>query len=191
MNRKPPRPPAGPPPVARRRLIALTCALAAVSGGLASAALADAPPGTTAVPAAQPQPVVAATLAECVVPALAGERTATFAAEMTTVPPSARMQMRIEVQERQPGEVLFRAIVAPGLSAWRTSEAGVHVYRYVRQVTNLSAPAVYRALVHFRWLDARGAVIRRAERLTPRCVQPAPATASPALADLLSLRARA
>jgi hypothetical protein len=115
--------------------------------------------------------VVDATLAECVVPAGQGERYATFAAEMTAIPGGARMQMRFEVQVRLPGEALFHAIAAPGLNAWRTSDASVHVYRYLRQVTNLTAPAVYRALVHFRWLTPRGAVVRRAERITPRCAQ--------------------
>jgi len=178
VNPKSPRPFGPSPATARRRLTAVAWGLAVLFGGVASAALADAPPAVTAVPASQPQPDVAATLAECVVPGPAGERSATFAAEMTTLPGSARMQMRIEVQERQPGEALFHAIVAPGLSAWRTSDASVHIYKYLRQVTNLGAPASYRALVHFRWLNARGAVIRRAERLTPRCAQPESAPAA-------------
>jgi hypothetical protein len=188
VNRKLRHPPAASAPIARRRPILLACILAAVTGGIASAAaLADSPRTPTAVPASQPQPTVAATLAECVVPAVQGERSATFAAEMTTLPGSVRMQMRIEVQERAAGEALFHTISAPGLSAWRTSEATVHIYKYLRQVTNLAAPAVYRAVVHFRWLDARGAVIRRAERLTPRCAQPAP-TAAPAVVDRLGRR---
>jgi hypothetical protein len=29
--------------------------------------------------------------------------------------------------------------------------------------------------VRFRWLNARGHVIKRSEHYTPRCVQPAPA----------------
>jgi hypothetical protein len=180
VNRKPPRAFVASPPIGRRRLIAGACGLLALSLSLASGALADATPAATAVLASQSQPGVAATLAECVVPTLAGERSATFAAEMTTLPGSARMQMRFEVQERQPGEALFHAIVAPGLSAWRTSDASVHVYKYLRQVTNLDAPAIYRALVHFRWLNAHGDVVRRAERFTPRCDQPAPAAVAPA-----------
>jgi hypothetical protein len=60
---------------------------------------------------------------------------------------------------------------------WRGSEPKVKVYKYLKQVTNLSSPAFYRAIVQFRWLNSRGHVIRRAERLTPRCAQPAVAPA--------------
>jgi hypothetical protein len=48
----------------------------------------------------------------------------------------------------------------------------VKVYKYLKQVTNVSAPAVYRGFVRFRWLNAKGHMIKRAERLTSRCVQP-------------------
>ena len=57
------------------------------------------------------------------------------------------MSMRIELLERMPGEAGFRAVAAPGLGVWRASEPGVGVYKYVKQVTNLSAPADYRGLV--------------------------------------------
>jgi hypothetical protein len=60
----------------------------------------------------------------------------------------------------------------------------VKIYKYLKQVTNLSAPAEYRALVHFRWEAASTRVVRRAERFTQRCVQPegppSSSTAAPA-----------
>ena len=65
---------------------------------------------------------------------------------------------------------------------WRGSDPGVKAYKYLKQVTNLSAPAFYRAVVRFRWLNARGHLIRRAERHTARCVQPALPRTSPARA---------
>ena len=86
---------------------------------------------------------------------------------MTAVAGTARMAMRIEVQERMPGEEAFRTVSAPGLGVWRGSAPGVKIYQYVKQVTNLSSPAGYRALVRFHWLNDKGYVIRRAERLTP------------------------
>ena len=154
----------------RDRLSLLACA--ALTSADCIARRAPPPPGRPDPAAPQPDAAEAPLDCRTVRHPRSGERTATFAAEMTTVPGAARMQMRIEVQERLPGENLFHAVVAPGLSAWRASGRS-HVYRYVRQVTNLSAPAIYRALVHFRWLSDGGYVIRRAERLTPRCVQPA------------------
>jgi len=81
------------------------------------------------------------------------------------------------VQERMGGEELFHTVSAPGLGVWRGSNTGVKIYKYVRQVTNLSPPADYRGLIRFHWLDDKGHVIRRAERLTATCVQPASETA--------------
>lgn len=101
------------------------------------------------------------------------ERSATFSGEITAIPGSAHMAMRIDVQERMPSETLFHTVTAPGLGVWRHSDPGVKSYKYLKQVTNLAAPAVYRATVRFRWLNANGHLIRRAERHTPACIQPA------------------
>jgi hypothetical protein len=122
-----------------------------------------------------------ATLEQCVTAVAQAERSATFAGEMTAIAGSARMLMRIDVQERLPAAALFRTVSAPGLGVWRGSDAGVKVYKSLKQVTNLSAPADYRAVVRFRWLNADGHLIRAAERRTAACVQPAPplAPASP------------
>jgi hypothetical protein len=92
---------------------------------------------------------------------------------MTATPGTARMSMRIDVEERMPGEASFHILSAPGLGVWRASDPKVRVYKYLKQVTNLSSPASYRALVRFRWLSTRGHLIKRAERLTAKCLQPA------------------
>ena len=116
-----------------------------------------------------------AALAQCVTAVPEVERSATFSGEMTAIPGTVRMAMRIDVQERMPAEAAFHTITAPGLGVWRVSDQKVRVYRYLKRVTNLHSPASYRALVRFRWLTARGRVLRHAERLTPRCLQPASA----------------
>jgi hypothetical protein len=116
--------------------------------------------------------VDAATLEQCVTSVAQGERSATFAAEMTALPGAPRMAMRIEVQERLPGQTLFHRVTAPGLGAWRAADPKVKIYKYLKQVTNLSAPAEYRAFVHFRWETATEHVVRRAQRVTPHCDQP-------------------
>jgi hypothetical protein len=115
-----------------------------------------------------------ATLEQCVTSVNQAERSATFAGEMTAIGGSGRMEMRIDVQERRPEEAVFHAVSAPGLGVWRNSAPGVKVYRYLKQVTNLSAPAFYRAAVRFRWLNARGRLIKASELRTTRCQQPAP-----------------
>jgi hypothetical protein len=121
----------------------------------------------------------AATLEQCVTTGEQVDRSATFSGEMTAVAGAARMVMRIEVQERLPTEELFHTVSAPGLGVWRGSASGVKIYQYVKQVTNLSFPADYRALVRFHWLNDKGSVIRRAERHTLQCVQPASVPVTP------------
>ena len=123
----------------------------------------------------------AATIEQCVTTGEQTDRSATFSAEMTALTGTARMAMRIEVQERLPGEELFHTVSAPGLGVWRGSAPAVKIYQYVKQVTNLSSPADYRALVRFHWLNDKGYVIKRAERFTATCEQPAAAvTPTPA-----------
>ena len=117
---------------------------------------------------------VSATLEQCVTAVAQAERSATFSGEMTTISGGAHMAMRIDVQEQLPGEAAFHTITAPGLGVWRTADPGVKTYKYLKQVTNLSAPAFYRAAMHFRWLNAKGHAIKVLERHTARCVQPAP-----------------
>ncbi|HEX4466865.1 MAG TPA: hypothetical protein VH025_06735 [Solirubrobacteraceae bacterium] len=116
---------------------------------------------------------VAATLEQCVTSAMQTERSATFTGEMNSIAGAAKMSMRIDVEERLPGESEFHTVSAPGLGVWRAADPKVKVYKYLKQVTNLSSPASYRGLVRFRWLNAHGHVFKRAERLTARCLQPA------------------
>ena len=79
----------------------------------------------------------AATVEQCVTTGEQTDRSATFSGEMTAIAGTARMAMRIEVQERLPGEELFHTVSAPGLGVWRGSAPGVKIYQYVKQVTNL------------------------------------------------------
>ena len=127
----------------------------------------------------QPAPPIAtATLTQCVTTDAEGERSLTVAAQMTLIPASSRMQTRTYLVQRRSGEAQFHMITAPGLGSWLEAEPGVKTYKDLRQVTNLSAPAVYRAVVDFRWLSAHGHVIKRLQLNTARCVQPAPPSGS-------------
>ncbi len=113
-----------------------------------------------------------ATVEECLTAVDASGRSATFAGQMVAVSGTARMTMRIDVQERAPGDSLFHTLNAPGLGVWRRSATGVKIYKYLKQVTNLPAPGVFRAIVRFRWLNDQGHLIKRSERRTPTCEQP-------------------
>jgi hypothetical protein len=169
--------------LARRQIaylmLSLLACIALASACVARASAATAPVDWTPL-AAQTDAAggAAATVEQCVTTGEQTDRSATFSAEMTATAGTTRMAMRIEVQERLPGEELFHTVSGPGLGVWRGSASGVKIYQYVKQVTNLSFPADYRALVRFRWLNDKGNVVRRAERHTLECVQPASAPSS-------------
>jgi hypothetical protein len=150
-------------------------AVAASSSGviLSDAGVATSVAGDSAPPSAKP--IASATLTQCATATIPQtERSATFAGEMTAVPGSARMQMRIDLEERIPGETQYRMVNAPALGVWHGSTPGVRVFTRIQQVTNLSAPAFYRGVVRFRWMNARGRTIKAEELRTTRCEQPAP-----------------
>jgi len=172
------------PDCARRRVARspawLACALALALAGAAATSAQAAQRGAKADAS-----TVTATLEQCVTSGVQAERSATFAGEMTAIPGTVKMAVRIDVQERVPGELEYRTVSAAGLGVWRAADPKVKVYKYLKQVTNLSAPASYRGYVRFRWLNAKGHVIKRAERFTARCLQPAapveaPSPAAPA-----------
>ncbi len=121
--------------------------------------------------ASSPAPSASVALEQCASAAAQGERSATFSGEMTAISDSARMTMRIDIQVLMPGEALYRTLSAPGLGVWRTADPGVKSYRYLKQVTNLLAPASYRAVVRFRWLNGKGRLLKSAYRRTPGCEQ--------------------
>jgi hypothetical protein len=119
----------------------------------------------------------AAMLEACVTSADPAERSATFVGRMTAVPGSVSMAIRMGVEERTSGELGFHSLEdtsTPALGAWRISEPGVKIFKDLKQVTNLSAAADYRAVVHFRWTSVKGAVVKRETLRTPACRQPAP-----------------
>jgi hypothetical protein len=160
-----------------RPVVALSCLLAAlVLAGAAGATVrsTDRRELTRQTPPGQGTGALAtATLEHCDTASLQSERSIGVVAEMNAIPHTARMAIRIEIQERLPEATDFRTVKAPGLGVWRKSDRGVSSYKYLNKVTDLSAPAVYRGAVRFRWLDGRGHPIKTLERHTPSCTQPA------------------
>jgi hypothetical protein len=156
-----------------RLCLAALCALACLLAGGAASAAGEAAPaaGASSVSGPAGKAIASVTLEQCATAATQVERSATFAAEMTLIPGSARMQMRIELLERTGNESTYHTVTAPGLGSWRAAAAGVKVYRYVKQVTNLAAPADYRAEVRFRWLGAHGRLVRSALRRSASCAE--------------------
>ncbi|MGH2834403.1 MAG: CARDB domain-containing protein, partial [Solirubrobacteraceae bacterium] len=159
-------------------LTVLACALAPV---LLTLTLLAAPAASASEPTSLPAPSLSdtaasttanAALTQCTVAVEQPERSSTFAGQMVAITATQRMMMRINVQERAPGQSIYHTINAPGLGSWRSSEAGVKVYKYFRQVTNLPAPGDFRGVITFRWLAAKGHVLRQTVRHTQSCQQP-------------------
>jgi hypothetical protein len=174
--------PCNPAAVYRLRALAIAIGVAAMVLCLALAPRAlSATAGTPPVTATQAKPTASATLEECVTSTVQAERSATFSGEMNAVPGSAKMEMRIDVLERAPREAAFHAVSAAGLGVWRVAAPGVKTYRYLKQATNLAAPAYYRGAIRFRWLNAKGKLIKSAELRTARCLQTVQAVEEPAV----------
>ncbi len=170
-----PTPSMSTPPWPRRTLLVslLVCAFAGAPSVIAGASAAQIVPGES------PKPSASATLQQCLTSATQAERSATFAGEMSALPGTVKMEMRVEVLERTPGDVAYRMVVAPGLGVWRMSAPGVKQYTYLKQVTNLSAPAFYRGAIRFRWLGAKGRLLKTAVLRTRRCEQTSETETSP------------
>lgn len=152
------------------------CALlGCVAAGVCLLAPAYSPAASTPTTHPTVKPPASVTLVQCVTAVEQAERSATFSGEMSATGGSSRMEMRIDVLERLPEELSFHTVTAPGLGVWRSSAPGVRVFKYLKQVTNLSAPASYKAAIRFRWLGSKGRLIKSEELRTPRCQQPAPA----------------
>jgi len=141
-------------------------------GGSVPSASEGAGSGTTG-----PAPEVSATVDQCIAADTAAGRSVTFTGQMETVAGATRMDMQIVLLEHTHGATGFH-VPTGGIGAWQRSEAGVKIYKYVRQVTNLPAPAVFRAVIRYRWLDETGRVMRSEERRTPICHQPGPSSPS-------------
>jgi hypothetical protein len=102
-----------------------------------------------------------------------GARSVTFDARVRASRGSDRMQVRFTLQVRDAGiGTRWRKVVAPGFEEWLTSASGVHRYSYTRTIQNLTAPASYRTVVRFRWLDEDGLVLRGARVRSAQCRQP-------------------
>ena len=91
---------------------------------------------------------------------------------MSTIPGAKTLRMRFDLEVRTPGRRRWTAVRAPNFGLWTTADPGTDRYIYRKRVENLAAPARYRMIVRFRWLDREGRRIARARRVTPVCRQP-------------------
>lgn len=102
-----------------------------------------------------------------------GQGSAAFYGRMRAVEGAQRMSMRFSLLERG-GDDRYHPVRAPRLARWRKSRPGVAAFGYRQKVKGLAPDAVYRARVDFRWHDADGELLRRAQRRSRPCSQAGP-----------------
>ena len=148
-----------------RPLPAIALLLLALNAATGSAVAQDAP-------LAEP-PALAATLELCATSVLPAERVAEFVGSMPASARATRMRMRFDLERLRPRDGQWRRLRrVPGFGGWESSAPGRAGFVFHKRVDGLLAPASYRAVVRFRWEDARGRVVRRARLRTPACAQP-------------------
>ncbi len=136
-----------------------------VAGLLAGAGVAVAQ-----TPAAPP---LSAALETCETSALPAMRVASFVGSMPAAKGAERMQMRFDLQRRQPDEKLWHVVPGvKGFGVWETSMPGRAGFVFHKRVDGLQVPATYRALVRMRWSRADGSVLRQVRKRTAACSQP-------------------
>ncbi len=116
-------------------------------------------------------PELSAKLAACETGADAKDRFAVFTGSMPREG-AAVMAMRFDLHERLPGG-RFERVTLANWGVWQsTAKKGVPGFIFTKRVEELAAPAAFRAVVSFRWSDAKGNVVRTAKRTSPICRQP-------------------
>jgi CARDB len=126
---------------------------------------------TLFAPAAAAAAPSGARLLDCASALEPDARQAIFEGRMRSVRGAVRMQMRFTLQSRSRETPRWRAVPAPGFGRWLTSDANVGRYVYTKRVISLAAPASYRTIVRFRWLDAAGDRVASARSISPVCRQ--------------------
>jgi hypothetical protein len=119
---------------------------------------------------------LSAKVAACTTGADEAERAAAFSGSMPAAAATKRMQMRFVLTQRAGAgpKGTYKKVAVPGWGGWEKSEPGRLGFVFTKRIEALAAPAAYRAVVTFRWYDAKGHVQRTATRTTPACEQPDP-----------------
>ena len=98
-------------------------------------------------------------------------RSATFEGTVRSIKGATRMAMRFQLREQTSTTDSPRAVKVPELLSWRKSRTGVKEFSYSQTVKPLNSGVTYSVNVQYRWFNAAGKIIRRAERESGTCVQ--------------------
>ncbi len=118
-------------------------------------------------------PPLNAALETCTTSALPAQRVASFVGSMPAMRTADRMQMRFDLQRRQPDEKLWHKLLGvQGFGVWETAMPGRAGFIFHKRVEGLQVPATYRAVVRFRWYRPDGTAVRNVRKRTTACAQP-------------------
>jgi hypothetical protein len=91
-----------------------------------------------------------------------------YLSHMRAVEDTARMSLRVRLFEKY-GDGEFERVSAPDLGVWQKSRFDASIFRFKQRIEKLHPGAVYRAVVHYRWQNADGEVIKSARRRSEVC----------------------
>src|SRR3954462_11219153 len=132
---------------------------------VASLALFALAPSVALAADAADRPPLRARLVTCATGPAAADRYAVFTGSMPAIPGAVRMEMRFDLLQRHSGTLGYARVPLPKWGQWeRTERRGIAGFIFTKRVEQLAAPAVYRALVRFRWLDPAGHLLRSERR---------------------------
>lgn len=120
--------------------------------------------------AAWASPTTRVTVRSCKVGEKPKRRQAVFHAHMRAIAGTRQMQMRFTLRDSA-GDGPPTAVKSPPLARWRKSRRGVQRFGYKQRVTGLASGGRYSVSVEFRWIGARGRVIKTAKRSSGECRQ--------------------
>lgn len=146
----------------RTALTTATLAALALPGAAHAVTPTDVPPSAV--------PELSARLDACAVGATSAQRAAAFTGAMPADQAAAVLSMRFELEQRRGST--WKPLAVPGFRTWQRSDPDAAGFVYAKRVERLASGASYRVTVGFRWTDADGRVVRRAERRTRVCRQP-------------------
>jgi len=135
---------------------------------LALAALSLALPASA--PAASAKISLAAKVADCTTGTADSERAAAFTGSMSASG-AKRMQMRFLLMQRSGAgpKGTFKKVAVPGWGSWEKADPGRSAFVFTKRIEALTAPAGYRVVITFRWLDAKNHVTKTTSRTSATC----------------------
>lgn len=113
---------------------------------------------------------LAAKVTDCTTGTDDSERAAAFTGSMSASG-AKRMQMKFLLMQRSgPGpKGVWKKVAIPDWGSWEKADPGRSAFVFTKRIEALTAPAGYRVVVTFRWLDAKNHVTKTTTRTSATC----------------------